>query len=290
MIKNIITASLIMASPFQFPETKDYVSNRDIGYKQYETKSIHQTNTYSLTFDDGPHELYTPLILDILKKYQVKATFFIVTSRLNEKTFPIFKRILDEGHIAASHHHKHFNSNLQDKNSFSKMLKDSIRILNNFHKKAGYDYTEFYYRFPYAAYGKNEKYHHLNTIREVSYELFEDNCINFVFWDIDSGDWIPKMESKEIFQNLKSYQEAGKFITYKIIKTNGIKKIIKKEVYNSYPTKGGVILFHDIQKRTIKALKLFLNYAHKNELKFNLLNQIEEFKYDKKCNLKGENK
>ena len=59
-----------------------------------------------LTFDDGPHPKYTPLILDTLLEHKVKAIFFIVGKRL--KNHPeIGKRIIKEGHIIGNHSQEH---------------------------------------------------------------------------------------------------------------------------------------------------------------------------------------
>ena len=56
-----------------------------------------------LTFDDGPHETATPFVLDQLKQYNAKATFFCLGK--NVKTYPkIYERILDEGHAEAIIH------------------------------------------------------------------------------------------------------------------------------------------------------------------------------------------
>lgn len=58
--------------------------------------------TVVLTFDDGPHPIYTPQILAILKKYNVKATFFMVG--MNAKKYPeLVKQVLAEGHAVNSH-------------------------------------------------------------------------------------------------------------------------------------------------------------------------------------------
>lgn len=60
----------------------------------------------ALTFDDGPDELMTPKVLDILKKYNIKATFFLIGSKVDK--YPhIVKRIVDEGHIVANHTYSH---------------------------------------------------------------------------------------------------------------------------------------------------------------------------------------
>lgn len=63
------------------------------------------TGTVALTFDDGPSH-YTPQILAILKKYNVKATFFIVGT--NAKLYPEYlKQIHEQGHVIASHSYTH---------------------------------------------------------------------------------------------------------------------------------------------------------------------------------------
>ncbi|MEA1853216.1 polysaccharide deacetylase family protein [Cytobacillus sp. FSL R5-0569] len=63
-------------------------------------------NYVALTFDDGPDPVYTPQILDLLKKYQVKATFFVVGKKA--KDFPeVIQRINKEGHEIANHTYNH---------------------------------------------------------------------------------------------------------------------------------------------------------------------------------------
>ena len=60
----------------------------------------------ALTFDDGPHYKYTEEILDILKKYDVRATFFTVGT--NVERFPeLVQRELSEGHEVANHTYSH---------------------------------------------------------------------------------------------------------------------------------------------------------------------------------------
>jgi peptidoglycan-N-acetylglucosamine deacetylase len=60
----------------------------------------------ALTFDDGPDPNVTPQILDILKKYSVKATFFIIGE--NAQKYPaLVQRIYDEGHIIGNHSFSH---------------------------------------------------------------------------------------------------------------------------------------------------------------------------------------
>lgn len=61
-----------------------------------------QPGTVALTFDDGPSPIYTPQVLDILKKYNIKATFFVVGT--SAKKYPeLIKRIAAEGHYVNEH-------------------------------------------------------------------------------------------------------------------------------------------------------------------------------------------
>lgn len=62
----------------------------------------------ALTFDDAPHSTQTPRILDILRQYNVKATFFCI-GRNMELEPGIVARIADEGHIIGNHSYSHSN-------------------------------------------------------------------------------------------------------------------------------------------------------------------------------------
>lgn len=65
-------------------------------------QKIPDKGTVALTFDDGPNPIYTREILAILKKYDIKATFFVVG--VNAKKYPeLIKEIHDQGHVIASH-------------------------------------------------------------------------------------------------------------------------------------------------------------------------------------------
>jgi peptidoglycan/xylan/chitin deacetylase (PgdA/CDA1 family) len=60
----------------------------------------------ALTFDDGPHPIYTPQLLDILSKYHVKATFFMVGASM--KRYPlIVKQVVAKGHSLGNHTYTH---------------------------------------------------------------------------------------------------------------------------------------------------------------------------------------
>ena len=276
----LLITTTVIAGGLHLPENRLYIPKIDTGYNQYNTPSLHKNSKYVLTFDDGPHPVHTAKILDILKKNKVRATFFILTEKLNKKTLPIFKRILDEGHIASSHNHIHDHNNRIPEAVFKKNIKSSILKLAKYYKLAGHTMDTFYFRFPYAEYGGHKDYHHMNVIKEVSDELFGKNCIHFVFWDIDSGDWIPKLTPDEVFKNIRAHHIGGEYTTYKIGRDNsGRKVILKKSAFVKDPTAGGVILQHDIQKRSVKGTELFLKYAKENYIDIVPLTSVDEFSY-----------
>lgn len=62
----------------------------------------------ALTFDDGPSE-HTNTVLDILKKYNIKATFFLIGSKV-ESNQEVLKRLLEEGHQIGNHTYRHSKS------------------------------------------------------------------------------------------------------------------------------------------------------------------------------------
>jgi peptidoglycan/xylan/chitin deacetylase (PgdA/CDA1 family) len=291
MIKTIFslllaTLSLSASAYFHYPEDRQYTS-ADQGYTQYGAPSLYKTGKYALTFDDGPHPIYTAKILDALKANNTKATFFIITTNVTEATFPLVKRMLDEGHIVASHGKNHDNSNNITKDVWKSRVKQSFVELAALYKRSGYTIDKFFYRFPYAAYGQRKDHHHINTLKEISQELTGDNCIQFAFWDIDSSDWVPGITGSEVAANIKASNEGGKYITYKTVRNSaGRVTQIKLRKDITEPTSGGVILEHDIQLSSVNGLPLILDYAANNNLDIVRLDEVDEFKVTKTCRMK----
>ena len=59
-----------------------------------------------MTFDDGPHPIYTPKVLELLKKHRAKASFFLIGENLKKHPY-LVERILDEGHSIGNHSFTH---------------------------------------------------------------------------------------------------------------------------------------------------------------------------------------
>lgn len=82
----------------------------------------------AITFDDGPHPVFTPKILDILAKYNAKATFFVAGNKV--KRFPeVLKREAAEGHEIANHTYNHIYSRNITAEKLTTELNDTDAII-----------------------------------------------------------------------------------------------------------------------------------------------------------------
>lgn len=96
-----------------------------------------------LTFDDGPSSTVTPDILDTLKENDIKATFFVVTSTIDDNT-DLIKRIIDEGHTLGIHADRHEYGEIYQ--SVEAYLADFAKAYDTIYELTGYKVQCF--RFP----------------------------------------------------------------------------------------------------------------------------------------------
>src|SRR5437899_2581733 len=91
--------------------------------------------TVALTFDDGPNPIYTPQILAILKKYNIKATFFMVGT--NAHKYPeMVKLVLADGHAINNHTLTHpMLTKLNDEQLHKEITTPQVIIYNIIGKK-----------------------------------------------------------------------------------------------------------------------------------------------------------
>lgn len=103
-----------------------------------------------LTFDDGPSTNNTPKILDILKKYNVKATFFVI-GQCAEQNSELVKREVAEGHVVGNHTYSHNMKHIySDPNAFVSDLDKGDKALKAI---IGNDYNLKLARFPGGSFG-----------------------------------------------------------------------------------------------------------------------------------------
>jgi len=84
-----------------------------------------------LTFDDGPHPVQTSILLDILKKYKAKATFFIIGEN-GENHYTLLQKIYQDGHTIANHTYSHFRYKNDTRQFLEELEKaEAVLIKNN---------------------------------------------------------------------------------------------------------------------------------------------------------------
>jgi peptidoglycan-N-acetylglucosamine deacetylase len=124
-----------------------------------------------LTFDDGPHPLATPLVLHELKKYNIKATFFLVGQ--NAKNYPdLVQQIHTEGHQIANHSFTHSNLLFRKRAFVYDEINKTKNTLDEIIGKHSH-----YFRPPYGYFDFTT----LNVLRELN--------LLCVLWNIDSLDY-----------------------------------------------------------------------------------------------------
>lgn len=150
------------------------------GRNNMETIYHSETKRAFLTFDDGPSSV-TPTILDVLKQENVKATFFVLGSRV-EAMPEMTKKIYEEGHYIANHGYSHLYSNIY---SSPQTVLDEFNKCNDAVKNAiGVpEYNSHLFRFPGGLTGG--KY---ADIKNEAKELLSQNDILHVDWNALSGD------------------------------------------------------------------------------------------------------
>ncbi|MGN6710937.1 polysaccharide deacetylase family protein [Anaerocolumna jejuensis] len=139
--------------------------------KKYEGKEVY------LTFDDGPSS-YTDDILDILNKYHVKATFFVI-GKTDEQSKRLYNRIVEEGNSIGMHSYSHDYKQLYK--SLKTFESDYRRI-----KKLIYDTTGLntdIYRFPGGS-GNQVS----DTDMSVFIRYLNKEHVVYYDWNVASGD------------------------------------------------------------------------------------------------------
>ena len=195
-----------------------------------------ETKRVFLTFDDGPSKTVTPLILDTLKQENVKATFFLLGSRV-ELNPEIVKREFDEGHYLASHGYSHVYSQIyaSPQNTLDEYNKCITAIRNAIGEQ---EYNPHLFRFPggYAG-GK-----YANVKKEAA-QLLDQNDILHVDWNALTSDAAGAKTTDEFIAELE--------------------KTVPK--HNSV-----VVLMHDAgnKQATAEALPTIIQYFRDREFEF----------------------
>lgn len=168
-----------------YPEM--YVESKPAAFREEE-------GTIYLTFDDGPSKR-TPEVLDILKKFNVKATFF-VCGGTSDDAKALMKRVVDEGHTIAIHSISH---------DYKKIYADVESYLADFYETymCVYEATGVkpeIFRFPGGSINNYNRFTYQQIIAEMTRRGFV-----YYDWDVSGEDAVKGADQTSIYSNIMNY-------------------------------------------------------------------------------------
>jgi peptidoglycan-N-acetylglucosamine deacetylase len=145
-----------------------------------------------LSFDDGPHPAITPFVLDELKKYNAKASFFCIGK--NVLAYPdVYKRIIDEGHATGNHSFNHLNGWKTNDSTYLNDVAEAKKTINS-----------NLYRPPYGRIKRSQ-------LRQLGSNRFK---LKTIMWTVLSGDFDEKLPAEKCLENVLSKTEPGSIVVF----------------------------------------------------------------------------
>ena len=189
--------------------------------------------TIYLTFDDGPGA-HTARLLDILKNYNVKATFFV--TGYNNNYNDLLKRENDEGHTVALHSYTHNYGLIYQ--SIDAYMEDLLRIQDKVRQYTGV--TSTIIRFPGGSSNTISRKYRTRIMTDLTKKV-EEIGFRYFDWTILSGDAGNTTDPNKIIQNVTS--------------------AVKENETN-------VVLMHDIKSYTVDSVEKIIQYGLSNGYTF----------------------
>ncbi len=159
--------------------------------------TVSETKRVAITFDDGPHSIYTEMLLDGLKERDVVATFFVIGVNI-EGNEDVLKRISDEGHLIGNHTYSHENiCDCSQNQLYDEISKTNILIKN--------------------VTGKD-----VNYIRPPYGDCKEKNVNNMavVLWNVDPCDWSTTDEDVIVKRIVDNVSDGDIILLHDIFKSS----------------------------------------------------------------------
>lgn len=155
----------------------------------------------TLTFDDGPDPKWTPKILDILKKHNVKATFFVLGSQA--ENYPgLVQRIVNEGHEIGNHSYTHPNISEISDQQIRLELNATQRLLESITGR-----STVLFRPPYNADSNPSRLKEILPLKQIQNDLGYLIALE----NIDPEDW-SRPGADAIVDRVKEQRELGNII------------------------------------------------------------------------------
>ena len=163
-------------------------------FPRYEWKINHSRPTIYLTFDDGPVPDATLWVLNVLKKYQIKATFFCVGDNVRKHP-EVFTKVINEGHAIGNHTFNHLNGWKNEQHHYIKNFERCEQIFSDLGA------TTNLFRPPYGKIKSSQANFILKTHR-------------IIMWDLLSADFSPKISKETCLEQTLKYSRPGSIILF----------------------------------------------------------------------------
>ena len=142
-----------------------------------------------LTFDDGPIPEITPWVLDLLDKYNIKATFFLVGDNVRKHPEE-FKMIVERGHRVGNHTFNHISGLKYLSYNYLENTNKADELINS---------TLFRPPHGWMRWGQYMVLSHRYTV---------------VMWDLVTRDYSKRLNGRQVLRNVKKYVRNGSIITF----------------------------------------------------------------------------
>jgi peptidoglycan/xylan/chitin deacetylase (PgdA/CDA1 family) len=150
-----------------------------------------------LTFDDGPHPEATPYVLDTLKQFNAKATFFCIGK--NVAAFPeIYKRIINEGHSTGNHTFNHLNGWKSSDEEYISNIREAGKYIDS-----------KLFRPPYGRISKFQI-----RLLTASENAKQKSIFKIIMWDVLSADFDVTLSAAKCAKNVISNAGAGSIVVF----------------------------------------------------------------------------
>lgn len=153
-----------------------------------------------LTFDDGPIEDVTPWVLEQLKAYNAKATFFCIGENV-QKNPGIFREVINAGHSVGNHTYNHLDGWRTGIADYLQNTEQARQVMReNF--PAGFSPKNDIFRPPYGK------------IRNVQAKKLQERDFKIVMWSIVSMDYDQRLSWQSCYQNVLKNARPGSIIVF----------------------------------------------------------------------------
>lgn len=192
--KALLAAGAAAASYSYLPSQLGKLNRKIERYAERSAEPLQGTDlVLYLTFDDGPHPVYTVKLLNLLQKYNIKGSFFVV-GKFAEENPDLVLRMTEEGHTVGLHSYYHKSAMIQGADEVRQDMKRCIAAL------ADLGIRPKYYRPPWG---------HVNwfSLKEI-----KERGMKKVLWDVMAEDWEENADEETIQYKLLKRASSGDII------------------------------------------------------------------------------